>query len=185
MISNEDLKQIETLHRMKQDGVITEEDFDKAKASILHGSGGRRTAIAAAAVTSPPTNDALLWMLLPLKRYADFDGRSSRKEFWMFLLFTNLVAAALFIFGAITSPDLGLGLLALGFLGALIPLIAVQVRRFHDQGKSGWFALLNLIPYIGILVILIFMLTEGEVGDNQFGPDPKVETNPTNAAASS
>lgn len=51
---------------------------------------------------------------MPLKRYADFEGRSSRKEFWMFLLFTNLVAAALFVFGAVVSPDLGVGLLLLG-----------------------------------------------------------------------
>ena len=91
----------------------------------------------------------------------------------MFLLFTNLVAATLFIFGAAISPDLGAGLLLLGVLGALLPFIAVQVRRFHDQGKSGWFALLNLIPYVGIVIVLIFMAINGAAGDNQYGPDPK------------
>lgn len=174
MINDEALKQIETLHRLKQEGVITEEDFEKSKTNILHGGGGRRPTIA---MPQPQSNEALAWMLLPLKRYADFEGRSSRKEFWMFLLFTNLVSAALFIFGAIVSPDLGLGLLLLGFLGVLLPFIAVQVRRFHDQGKSGWFALLNLIPYVGILIILGFMLIEGTAGDNPYGADPKVGGN--------
>lgn len=167
MINNEALKQIETLHRLKQEGVITEEDFEKSKVKILHGQPQQRRA-----APQPQGNEALAWMLLPLKRYADFEGRSSRKEFWMFLLFTNLVSVALFIFGAIVSPDLGVGLLLLGFVGVLVPFIAVQVRRFHDQGKSGWFALLNLIPYVGILIILGFMLLEGAAGDNQYGADP-------------
>ena len=173
MINEDDLKQIETLHRLKQEGVITEEDFEKSKAKILHGGGVRRSTSPAIAVAPPQANDALAWMLLPLKRYADFEGRSSRKDFWMFLLFTNLVAAALFVFGAVVSPDLGVGFLLLGVLGVLLPFIAVQVRRFHDQGKSGWFALFNLIPYVGILVILVFMLLEGTAGENQYGADPK------------
>lgn len=172
MINEDSIKQIETLHRLKNEGVISEEDFEKSKATILHG-GSRKSAAPAIATPQPQANDALSWMLLPLKRYADFEGRSSRKEFWMFLLFTNLVAAALFVFGAVVSPDFGVGLLALGFLGVLLPFIAVQVRRFHDQGKSGWFALLNLIPYVGILVILVFMVIEGTAGDNQYGVDPK------------
>ncbi len=179
MINDDSIKQIETLHRLKQEGVITDEDFEKSKAKILHGQPQQRRASASAPQLQ--ANDALSWMLLPLRRYADFEGRSSRKEFWMFLLFTNLAAAALVIVGAIMSPDLGLGLLTLGFLGVLLPFIAVQVRRFHDQGKSGWFALLNLIPYIGILIILGFMLIEGTAGDNDYGPDPKVAGNAADA----
>jgi uncharacterized membrane protein YhaH (DUF805 family) len=58
-------------------------------------------------------------------------------------------------------------------LGTLIPGLAVQVRRFHDQDKSGWFVLLGLIPYIGGLIVLIFMLIEGTAGPHRFGPDPK------------
>ena len=174
MINEDSIKQIETLHRLKQEGVITEEDFEKSKASILYGGGGRREQAASAiAIAAPQANDPLAWMLLPLKRYADFEGRSSRKEFWMFLLFTNLVAATLFVFGAAVSRDLGAGLLLLGVLGALLPFIAVQVRRFHDQGKSGWFALLNLIPYVGIVIVLIFMAIDGAAGDNQYGSNPK------------
>jgi len=47
---------------------------------------------------------------------------------------------------------------------------AVTVRRFHDQNRSGWFFLLNLIPYVGGLVVLVFMLLPGTPGDNNFGP---------------
>ena len=65
-------------------------------------------------------------------------------------------------------------MLVLGALGFFIPSLAVQVRRFHDQDKSGWFALFNLIPYVGVLIVLILMLIDGTPGDNRFGPDPKL-----------
>ena len=55
----------------------------------------------------------------------------------------------------------------------IIPGIAVQVRRFHDQDKSGWFVLLGLIPFVGGLIVLVFMCLEGTKGPNRFGPDPK------------
>lgn len=123
------------------------------------------------------------WMTLPLKRYADFSGRSRRKEYWMFFLFIIIVAV---VIGAIEGV-LGLngmigglyGPLSMIFiLGILVPSIAVQVRRFHDQDKSGWFVLLGLIPFVGGLAVLVFMCLEGTKGPNRFGEDPK---NPTNA----
>ena len=49
----------------------------------------------------------------------------------------------------------------------------MQVRRFHDQDKSGWFVLLGFIPIVGGLIVLVFMLLEGTKGPNRFGPDPK------------
>lgn len=58
-------------------------------------------------------------------------------------------------------------------LAVFVPALAVQVRRFHDQDKSGWFVLLNFIPYIGGLIVLVFMFLEGTRGPNRFGPDPK------------
>ncbi len=64
-------------------------------------------------------------------------------------------------------------LLGLYGLAVLIPSLAVQVRRFHDQDKSGWFILLGLIPYLGGLVLLIFMCLEGTRGRNRFGADPR------------
>lgn len=125
------------------------------------------------------------WMLLPLKRYFDFEGRSRRTEYWMYTLMTALLyllCIALVVIGAVGSEGsgemnptamAGVGLMGLLFLGLLIPSIAVQVRRFHDQDKSGWWVLLNLIPSIGGIIVLIFMCLEGTRGPNQYGPDPK------------
>ncbi|HEY9254845.1 MAG TPA: DUF805 domain-containing protein [Stenotrophomonas sp.] len=125
------------------------------------------------------------WMLLPIKRYADFSGRSRRMEYWMFALFTVLLVV---VFGALAlvasligASEEGPGpamyvvlfLLGLAWLGLIVPSIAVQVRRFHDQGRSGWFWLFNLVPYVGGIIVLVFMCLEGEKGPNAYGPDPK------------
>jgi uncharacterized membrane protein YhaH (DUF805 family) len=67
----------------------------------------------------------------------------------------------------------GILLLALLYLGLFIPTLAAQVRRFHDQDLSGWFALLGFIPNLGWLVMIIFMSIDGTAGPNRFGPDPK------------
>lgn len=125
------------------------------------------------------------WMLLPIKRYADFSGRSRRKEYWMYVLFNLLLLVGfavlmgigVFVGRSEEGPGVGfwvaLALYLVVTLALLVPSIAVQVRRFHDQGRSGWFWLLNLIPYVGGLVVLVFMCLEGEPGDNAWGPDPK------------
>lgn len=125
------------------------------------------------------------WMLMPLRRYAEFSGRSRRKEYWMFILFVVLVSVALSLVVSVLglSGDeegslFGVGgavliILVLFYFALLIPSIAVQVRRFHDQDKSGWFVLLNLIPYIGGIIVLVFMCLEGTRGPNRYGPDPK------------
>jgi len=132
------------------------------------------------------------WMLMPYRRYADFKGRSRRKEYWMFVLFTIIVGVVL---GGITMAGLplssmsdpalaetasigplgylGMILLGLFWLASIIPSFAVTVRRFHDQDKTGWFVLMSFIPYIGGLIILVFMLLKGTEGPNRYGPDPK------------
>jgi uncharacterized membrane protein YhaH (DUF805 family) len=132
------------------------------------------------------------WMLMPLRRYADFSGRSRRKEYWMFTLFILLVYAVLGIliamggvFSSMGDPGatpqigmlgwIGIGLLGIFALGIFIPALAVIVRRLHDQDKSGWFILLQFIPYIGGIVLLVFMCIDGTKGENRFGPDPKGE----------
>ncbi len=124
------------------------------------------------------------YMIMPLKRYADFSGRSRRKEYWMFVLFQMLLLVPLLLVaislgGSSEDPadplsgGLTLAVLGLYFLVFLIPGIAVQVRRFHDQDKSGWFILLGFIPYVGSIILLVFMCLEGTRGPNRFGPDPK------------
>jgi uncharacterized membrane protein YhaH (DUF805 family) len=125
-------------------------------------------------------------MFLPLKRYADFSGRSRRMEYWMFTLLQVIVVIlyAILVGGlgfAAASGDTGsaagLGglsiILILYCFAIFIPSLAVQVRRFHDQDKSGWMVLLGLIPGIGGIIVLVFMCLEGTRGPNRFGPDPK------------
>lgn len=119
------------------------------------------------------------WMLMPLKRYADFTGRSRRKEYWMFALF-QLIVALVPMFLIISISDLTAGVPALLWVFLLvylavflIPTIAVTVRRFHDQDKSGWFYLLSFIPYVGGIAVFVFMCLEGTSGANRFGDDAK------------
>lgn len=124
------------------------------------------------------------WYLKVLKQYADFNGRARRTEFWMFTLFSviasivlalvdTLIGTATFVSSGsafVYSPGLLGGIYA---LAVLIPTLAVTVRRLHDQDKSGWFILLGLIPFVGGIIVLVFMCLEGTRGPNRFGPDPK------------
>lgn len=128
------------------------------------------------------------WMLMPYRRYADFAGRSRRMEYWMFALFQfiiSIVLIALLVGGAPTVDEYGVaneepgtlffvGIALLVFYGlvSIIPSLAVAVRRLHDQDKSGWWLLLQFVPFGG-LVLLIFMFLDGTRGPNRFGPDPK------------
>lgn len=179
MINDEALNSIERLHKLKTDGVISEADFENAKAKLLtQGAPATRTAVAIQPGyfssfdgALPEEGDLLAWLQLPLRRYADFNGRSSRKEFWLFLL----VYVALFLVSAVLAgvvPNLGIAAFLLGALALFIPQLALQVRRFHDQNLSGWFALFNLLPYVGALIVLVFMALDGTHGENQYGPDP-------------
>ena len=127
------------------------------------------------------------WMIMPLKRFAEFSGRSRRKEYWMFVLLQMLILIpvaflAILMGGPVEDPANPVRqhrhtaiLIVLGvyFLVFFIPGLAVQVRRFHDQDKSGWFILLGFIPYVGSLILLVFMCLEGTRGPNRFGQDPK------------
>ncbi|TIX51417.1 DUF805 domain-containing protein [Alteraurantiacibacter aquimixticola] len=119
------------------------------------------------------------YMLLPLQRYADFSGRSRRMEYWMFVLFQILLFAGLFmvagLFGAFdgSGSTLFIVLSVIVGLGLIIPGLAVQVRRLHDQDRSGWLVLVGFIPYIGGIILLVLMCLDGTPGENRYGPDPK------------
>ena len=110
-----------------------------------------------------------------LQKYVVFSGRATRSEYWLFVLANLIVAIALGIIagiGAETTPILVLPLVLYG-LGTFLPSLAVTVRRFHDGGYSGWMILLGLIPAIGGIIVLIFMILPSERGDNKHGPDPR------------
>ncbi len=147
------------------------------------------SSFARAASPTPTDNLSVLdWMLLPLRRYADFSGRSRRKEFWLYYLLNMIVTfvgVGLMVAGVPWSqmndkymPPFGVSswiggiLLTVWVLGTFVPSLAVAVRRFHDQDKSGWFYLLAFIPYVGSIILIIFMCLDGTRGANRFGPDP-------------
>jgi uncharacterized membrane protein YhaH (DUF805 family) len=110
------------------------------------------------------------------KRYADFNGRARRKEYWMFYLFYMITLIILsFIDGFLGaySTESGMGLLSgIFLLVSIVPYIALTTRRLHDTNRSGWWQLIILIPIIGPIVLLVFLVLKATEGENRFGPDP-------------
>ncbi len=113
-------------------------------------------------------------------RFADFATRSSRSEFWWFMLFYFLVGLVVSIIGfTIESSVFGQGMEMtsgiidlLVFLVFIVPTISVTARRLHDIGRSGWWQLMALIPLLGALILLFWVVKRGEDGDNRFGANP-------------
>ena len=106
------------------------------------------------------------WFILCVtQKYATFNGRARRKEYWMFCL----VYFVLSFIAAMVHEYLNLILVLVLF----VPSLAVAVRRLHDIGKSaGWFLIL-LIPIIGWIYFLYLMIKNSIPGENQYGPNPK------------
>lgn len=130
------------------------------------------------------------------KHYADFKARARRSEYWKFFLFTMIIYVVCYLAAALFNGDSGRGsALPMGLLGiygivALIPGLAVAVRRLHDTGRSGWNILFALIPAVGFILLLVWMCQDSEPGDNAYGPNPKklfdakIEPAPAPSAAS-
>ena len=121
------------------------------------------------------------YYLKVLRQYVDFKGRARRAEYWNFALFSALISIALtltdiFIIGI--DPFAGeSGILSnLYRLAVFLPSLGVLVRRLHDVGKSGWFFLIVLIPFIGAIWLLILLFIDGEQGENKWGPNPKEDS---------
>jgi uncharacterized membrane protein YhaH (DUF805 family) len=111
------------------------------------------------------------WKLVVLQRFAKFDGRAGRGEFWWFALANILVYVALLILAQISW--LFLILYFLYAIAMIVPGIAVGIRRLHDTDKSGWLMLIALVPFVGGIILLVFMILEGTAGPNQYGPAPE------------
>jgi uncharacterized membrane protein YhaH (DUF805 family) len=110
-----------------------------------------------------------------LKKYAVFEGRARRMEYWMFVLCNLVVSIVLgFILGLLHIPVL----IYLYSLAVLLPSIAVGARRLHDTGKTAWWLLIGFIPFIGAIVLIIFFVIDSQPGPNQYGPNPKDLSNP-------
>jgi uncharacterized membrane protein YhaH (DUF805 family) len=119
-----------------------------------------------------------------LRKYADFSGRASRREFWTFTLINLLIIVVIMIpaqmmgaGSATTSASPGaialFVLLGLFDLAILIPTLAVSVRRLHDSGRSGWWWFIQLVPAIGGIWFLILLVLDSQPAANQWGPNPK------------
>lgn len=115
------------------------------------------------------------------KKYANFEGRARRSEYWYFYLFYMiffipiyaLTLSSLFLEGG-TSLSIPVSILLLVFICALlVPSLAVSVRRLHDVGKSGWMFLLGIIPIVGPIILLVWFCTDSQPGSNKWGPNPK------------
>lgn len=125
-----------------------------------------------------------------LRKYADFNGRASRTEFWWFFLFTVLVTLLLTVplyiasfvvslMGDSSAVGLVFAIIITGWsvlvagvsVALLIPLLAVGSRRLHDYGQPAWWLLLYLVP-CGNIALLVFWALDGTPGDNQYGPRP-------------
>ena len=104
-------------------------------------------------------------------RYVDFNGRSSRSEYWWATLAILLMLVAIVLIGGLLGETIGSIVIGVFYLGIILPSIALAVRRLHDLDKSGWFYLLSLVPIVS-LILLVWFCTKGTTGPNRFGPDP-------------
>lgn len=106
-----------------------------------------------------------------------FGGRASRKEYWIFHLYITVLYSGFlaldilyfdYDFGSFPTP-------ALFFISSInfLTLLAVTVRRFHDVGLSGWYLLIWLIPYLGLILPFMILASGGTQGDNEYGPEPE------------
>ena len=114
--------------------------------------------------------------------YSKFKGRARRSEYWwiqLFLVLTNLAVAAIDL--VLMNGDVerfiangGGGIVGLiWILVTIVPALAVLVRRVHDTGKSGWWALIGFVPLVGGIVLLLFTVLDSDAGENSHGPSPK------------
>ena len=117
------------------------------------------------------------WYLKCWKQYADFSGRARRKEYWIFSLINNIIIFFLYILQIVMiESTLWLIFPIILFLYAMavfLPGLAVNIRRLHDIGKSGWWYLIYLIPIIGAIWLTVLMCLDSEPGENQWGENPK------------
>ena len=124
------------------------------------------------------------WFIKAFRQYADFSGRASRQEFWMFVLFNLLFAMAWALVAGLLTGLLGdscnqesrlmfmYKLIAIYYAVTAVPAMAVGVRRLHDTGRHGWWMLVSLIPFAGGVWLIVLMCLNGSAGDNRYGSRP-------------
>ena len=116
------------------------------------------------------------WYLKALGQYVNFKGRACRREFWTFTLINFAIFIVLEILSSLgDSSALGIfDIITILFgLAIFLPSLSVQVRRLHDIGKSGLWVLINIVPLIGLIVIIVFCVRDSDPETNDYGPNPQ------------
>ena len=123
-------------------------------------------------------------------KYATFEGRARRSEYWLFYLFNSLVSVAVIVLSyalginavrnayysnrvSLSGNMIVLGLYGIYCLACILPGLAVSCRRLHDIGRSGAYLLFIFIPIVGVIFLLIWLIQDGTPGVNIYGADPK------------
>lgn len=106
-----------------------------------------------------------------LNKYATFQGRARRSEYWYFFLFNVIISSIL----SWLAQRIGFFWLisVLYTLALFLPGLAVTCRRLHDSGKSGGWIFICLVPLVGTIILLVFLARDGQPGPNAYGPDPR------------
>ena len=105
-------------------------------------------------------------------KYADFNGRASRSEYWWFALFVGVIYLPLLLIAAATEMTALMVVAIIFVLACFLPQLAAAVRRLHDTGKSGAAYLISLVPFVGGIILIVWLATEGNPGANMYGELP-------------
>lgn len=122
-----------------------------------------------------------------IKKYAVFSGRATRKEYFIFMLCHFIISFLLWFLpmavlpfaeslgstGAIIAGIIAVSIPVLYQFALIIPALAVTVRRLHDTDRSGWWVLISLVPFVGPIILLVFLIMDSTPGENSYGPNPK------------
>ena len=120
------------------------------------------------------------WYFGVWRNYAGFSGRASRTEYWMFTLFNAVAVIVLMALGALVRMP---ALVLVYELAVIIPSLAVQFRRLHDTGRSGWWMFIALVPLAGAIVLLMFYLFPSDPGMNRYGAEPAISRSRRSSAS--
>jgi uncharacterized membrane protein YhaH (DUF805 family) len=120
------------------------------------------------------------------QNYVKFDGRADRAAYWWWVLFTIIVSTVANVIDRaigstiVTTPAAAgvsgttFGVVAtIASLVLFLPSLGLLVRRLHDTDRSGWWVLITVIPIIGWIVLLFFLLQPGSLGPNRYGTPPR------------
>jgi uncharacterized membrane protein YhaH (DUF805 family) len=114
------------------------------------------------------------WYTDVIRKYAVFNGRAARPEFWWFVLYNLIIAAVInLVAGIVVGRSSGQVVGDLYSLAVLLPSLGVGIRRLHDTNRTGWWYLIVFIPVIGWIVLIVFLAMASDPGSNNYGPNPQ------------